>query len=75
VPEAARYLVSIALSETTGEVWNGYVPAGSADTVRVRYTESPLTPGVTYFWRVSSVTAENGKPNGVSEVRRFIVEN
>ena len=75
VPEAARYLVSIALSETAGEVWSGYVPASTADTVRVRYTESALTPGVTYFWRVSSVTAANGTPNGVSGVRRFIVEN
>jgi|GEM_PF-804509 len=75
VPEASRYLVSIALSETTGEVWSGYVSAGTDDTVRVRYSESPLTPGVTYYWRVSSVTAANGKPNGISDVRRFIVEN
>lgn len=75
VPEASRYLVSIALSETAGEVWSDYVTAGSTDTLRVRYTASPLTPGVTYFWRVSSVTAENGKPNGVSEAMRFIVEN
>jgi hypothetical protein len=75
VPEASRYLVSISLADKTGEVWSGYVPNTAADTVQIRYAATALTPGTRYFWRVSSVTAANGKPNGISEVRRFIVED
>ncbi|MBN1447753.1 MAG: hypothetical protein JXA28_07460 [Bacteroidetes bacterium] len=75
VPEASRYLVSISLAEQTGEVWSGYVPNTAADTVQIRYTGTALTPGTRYFWRVSSVTADNGKPNGISAARRFIVKD
>lgn len=75
VPEATEYLVSVSLSEFTGELWTGYVPASAGDTVRTRYSGAPLFPGNTYYWRVSSVTASNGRPNGISEAGRFTVEN
>ncbi|PLX31617.1 MAG: hypothetical protein C0600_05045 [Ignavibacteria bacterium] len=75
VPEASEYLVSVSLSEFTGELWTGYAPASASDTISIRYGGGALFPGNTYYWRVSSVTAANGRPNGISAARRFVVEN
>jgi hypothetical protein len=75
VPEAAEYLISISLTEFAGEIWTGYVSVSSADTVSMRYAGSALIPGNTYYWRASTVTAANGRPNGISEARRFVVED
>jgi fibronectin type 3 domain-containing protein len=75
VPAAASYLVTVALSEEAGEIWSGYVSAGSRDTLAFRYGGSALTPGERYYWRVSSVTAQNGKPNGVSDVQQFVADD
>jgi len=73
--DAQQYLVSVSLSEQTGEVWNAYVSGNGHDTISVRYGGSALTPGERYFWRVSTVTAGNGKPNGISEPWRFLVDD
>ena len=73
VSGAASYLLAVSLSEHTGEVWTRLVPQGGPDTLSFRYDGFPLSVGETYFWRVSSVTAANGKPNGVSDAVRFQV--
>lgn len=73
--EAAEYMLSVSLSENTGEIWSRTMQPDDSDTLSFRYDGSPLTAGEMYFWRVSSVTAANGKPNGVSEARRFQVRN
>lgn len=75
VPGAVEYLVTVALSEEAGEVWSGYVRAGGEDTLSFRYGGSALTPGERYYWRVSSVTAANGKPNGISDVQQFVADD
>ncbi len=75
VSGAASYLVTVALSEDAGEIWSGYVSASSQDTLAFRYNGSALTPGERYYWRVSSVTAQNGKPNGVSDVQQFVADD
>ncbi len=74
-PEAAAYLLSVSLSENTGEIWSRVMLPDNSDTLSFRYDGSPLTPGELYYWRVSSMTAVNGKPNGVSDARRFQVRN
>lgn len=75
IPEASAYLLTISVSETSGEVWTRFVEQASGDTLSFRVDGTPLTPGQTYFWRVSSVTAANGMPNGVSGTWRFQVRN
>jgi hypothetical protein len=75
VSEASAYLLTISVSETSGEVWSRFVEQVSGDTLSFRVDGTPLTPGQTYFWRVSSVTAANGMPNGVSAPWRFQVRN
>ncbi|MCB2203588.1 hypothetical protein KQI65_02475 [bacterium] len=75
VPGASRYLLSVSLSENTGEVWSSYANATGEDTLRFRYDGSALTPGEQYFWRVSSVTSANGKPNGISGAQTFVADD
>jgi fibronectin type 3 domain-containing protein len=75
VPEAAAYLLTVSLSENTGEFWSKTVMAELADTLSFRYTGAALSAGETYFWRVSTITALNGKPNGISDAWRFQVRN
>ncbi|MDT8323903.1 MAG: hypothetical protein RRA94_07335 [Bacteroidota bacterium] len=75
VPGARQYLLTVALSEETGEVWSGYVNAAGQDTLVLRYGGNALTPGERYYWRVSSVTASNRKPNGISDVQQFVADD
>ncbi len=75
VPDATAYLVSVSLSEQSGELWSGYVSASGQDTLTLRYGGSALTPGERYYWRVSSVTAGNRKPNGISDVEQFVADD
>ena len=75
VSEASGYLLTVALTESSGEVWSGSAPQSSADTLSLRYGGPALVNGQTYYWRVSSVTSANGKPNGVSGAWRFQVRD
>jgi fibronectin type 3 domain-containing protein len=75
VPEAGAYLLAVSLSERSGEVWSRTVVQSAGDTLSFRFDGRALTVGQTYYWRVSSVTAANGKPNGVSAAWRFQVHN
>jgi hypothetical protein len=75
VPEASSYLLTVSVSETSGEVWSRLVEQAAGDTLSFRLDGTPLTQGQTYFWRVASVTAANGMPNGVSDSWRFQVRN
>jgi len=75
VPNAVEYLVSVSLSETSGELWSGYLEASAQDTLTMRFGGSALTPGERYYWRVSSVTAGNRKPNGISDIQQFVADD
>lgn len=75
VSAASGYLLTVSLSERSGEIWSRGVTQGSSDTLTFRYDGRALTVGQTYYWRVSSVTATNGKPNGVSDAWRFQVRD
>lgn len=75
VPEAAAYLLTVSLSENTGELWSEILTADLSDTLSFRYSGPALSYGETYYWRVSTITASNGKPNGVSDAWRFQVRN
>ncbi|MFZ1729621.1 MAG: hypothetical protein WBQ23_08335 [Bacteroidota bacterium] len=75
VPEAAAYLLTVSLSESTGEVWSAIIPAEAADTLSFRYAGPALSAGEIFYWRVSTITASNGKPNGISDAWRFQVRN
>ncbi|MBE0645974.1 MAG: hypothetical protein IH600_17970 [Bacteroidetes bacterium] len=75
VSEAAAYLLTVSVAENTGQVWSQIVPAVGSDTLSFRYTGTPLSAGGTYYWRASSVTAANGKPNGISDAWRFQIRN
>ncbi len=75
VPEAAAYLLTVSVSENTGQVWAKIVTADGSDTLSFRYSGPGLSAGETYYWRVSSVTAENGNPNGISDAWRFQIRN
>ncbi|MBR9975081.1 MAG: hypothetical protein KFF77_05835 [Bacteroidetes bacterium] len=75
VSAASGYLLTVSLSERSGEIWSRGVAQGSGDTLSFRYDGRALSVGQTYYWRVSSVTATNGKPNGVSDAWRFQVRD
>ncbi|MDX9758083.1 MAG: hypothetical protein RBU27_02890 [Bacteroidota bacterium] len=75
VPETDAYLLTVLLAETSGEVWSRLVRPAAGDTLSHRVDGPALTVGQTYYWRVSSLTAENGLPNGVSDAWRFQVRN
>lgn len=73
IPESRAYRVSLSQTEFGGDFWSTTVTAQTTGIVTTRYTGSGLAPGNTYYWRVSSITAPNGRANGVSESRRLIV--
>jgi hypothetical protein len=73
IPEARSYRISLSQTEFGGEFWSATITAGTTGTVNTRYAGTGLAPGNTYYWRVSSITAQNGRANGVSEARRLIV--
>jgi hypothetical protein len=73
IPGTRSYRVSLSQTEFGGEFWSTTVTAGTTGIESVRYIGTGLAPGNTYYWRVSSITAQNGRANGVSEARRLIV--
>lgn len=73
--DAAAYLLTVSLSEDTGDLWSAIVRQGEQDTLTFRYNGAALSIGDTYYWRVSSITKANNRPNGVSEAWRFQVQN
>ncbi|MBR9979263.1 MAG: hypothetical protein KFH87_14360 [Bacteroidetes bacterium] len=73
--DAAAYLLTVSLSEHTGDLWSAIIRQGEQDTLTFRYKGAALNIGNTYYWRVSSITKAGNKPNGVSEAWRFQVQN
>jgi hypothetical protein len=73
VEGAREYRVSMSESEFSGEFWSTLLPAGPRDTVTVRFSGLGLAAGNSYYWRISTVTASNGRVNGISDARRLVV--
>lgn len=71
--EAIAYRLTLSVSEYTGEFWSVVVHTTDMDSVRHRFSSIGLAPGRMYYWRVSSITQTNGRPNGISDSRRFFV--
>lgn len=67
------YRISMSESEFSGEFWSIDVPRDERDTMSVRFSGLGLPAGSSYYWRVSTVTAQNGKVNGISDARRLVV--
>jgi hypothetical protein len=73
VTGSVSYRISFSDAPSAGERWTATVSHDMRDTMTLRYTGPALPLGTTLYWRVSTITAANGRVNGISESRRMIV--
>lgn len=66
VPDASEYSIFVSTSSFTNEIWSFTL----SDTV-VIYNGRFLTSGVTYYWRVGTITNTLWDPNSLSAVWSF----
>lgn len=73
VPASREYRVSVSESEHSGELWSAIVANSGGDTISARYSGVGLASGSSWYWRVATITSDNGRVNGISDARRLIV--
>lgn len=66
VPDASGYVIFVSTSRFSGEIWS----LTMGDTAMV-YGGPFLTPGVTYYWKVGTITNTPWDPNSLSAVWSF----
>ncbi len=71
VPRAVHYRVSVSIAPGESELWSSIVNQSSNDTILLYYDGTPLDIGRTYYWKISTLTKDNGTPNATSEFRLF----
>ncbi|NOY06254.1 MAG: hypothetical protein GXO82_06435 [Chlorobi bacterium] len=74
VPGSIGYIVFVLENPAGSELWKARVSSAGTGNLIIQYTGPPLTIGRRYWWRVASVTTEEGVPNALSPVHSFQVE-